>query len=80
MPKLPDVGGAELLRLLRSLGYEVVRQHGSHVRMTKRTTQGEHHVTVLMHKTIPKGTLHDTLSKVSIWNNISEEELIERLK
>jgi predicted RNA binding protein YcfA (HicA-like mRNA interferase family) len=32
MPRLPRVSGDEVARLLRSLGYEFVRQRGSHAR------------------------------------------------
>jgi predicted RNA binding protein YcfA (HicA-like mRNA interferase family) len=31
MPKLPVVSGAEVIRALTRLGFEVVRQRGSHV-------------------------------------------------
>ena len=41
--KLPrDVSGSALQLSLRRLGYEVVRQRGSHVRMTTQVN-GEHH-------------------------------------
>jgi predicted RNA binding protein YcfA (HicA-like mRNA interferase family) len=80
MPKLPQVSGAELIRLLQSLGYEVVRQRGSHIRLKKITALGEHAITVPAHKVIAKGTLSDIIGRVSLWNNISREELNKRLK
>ena len=41
--KLPrDVSGARLKASLRRLGYETVRQRGSHVRITTQIN-GEHH-------------------------------------
>ena len=41
--KLPrDVSGAALVTALRRIGYEQVRQHGSHVRITTQAG-GEHH-------------------------------------
>ena len=41
--KLPrDVNGAALLASLRHLGYEALRQRGSHVRVTTQVN-GEHH-------------------------------------
>ena len=80
MPKLPQVNGAELVRLLQSLGYEVVRQRGSHIRLKKITTLGEHAITVPAHKVIAKGTLSDIIGRVSLWNNIGREELNRRLR
>jgi len=38
------------------LGYEIVRQKGSHVRLRKKTEIGEHNITVPKHKEIAKGT------------------------
>jgi predicted RNA binding protein YcfA (HicA-like mRNA interferase family) len=80
MPKLPQVSGSQLVKVLRSMGYSVVRQRGSHIHLRKVTTSGIHAITVPGHKTVAKGTLNDIIGKVSIWNNISKEELIGRLK
>jgi predicted RNA binding protein YcfA (HicA-like mRNA interferase family) len=80
MPKLPQVSGLQLVRLLQSLGYEVIRQKGSHVRLKKVTVSGEHAISVPVHKVMAKGTLSDIIGKVSLWNNISKEDLIKRLK
>ncbi len=45
--KLPrDISGDELAKSLESLGYQVTRQTGSHMRLTT-TEGGEHHVTTL---------------------------------
>jgi len=78
-PKLPQISGQELVKVLQKLGYEVVRQKGSHIRLCKTTNVGEHHVTVPEHKTIARGTLNDVLTKVSLWNNIGKKELIKML-
>ena len=80
MSKLPQVSGAELVRLLQSLGYEVVRQRGSHIRLKKITALGEHAITVPAHKVIAKGTLSDIIGRVSLWNNIGREDLNRRLR
>jgi len=78
-PKLPQISGQDLVRVLRKLGYEVVRQKGSHMRLRKATTVGEHNITVPEHTTIAKGTLNDIITKVGLWNNISKEELLKML-
>ncbi len=80
MPKLPQVSGSDLVKLLQSLGYEVIRQRGSHIRLKKITALGEHAITIPAHKVITKGTLGDIISRVSLWNNIPREELNQRLR
>ena len=79
MPKLPQVSGSDVLGLLQSLGYEVVRQRGSHIRLRKDTPLGEHTITIPAHRVLAKGTLNDTLNRISLWNNISKEDLIRKL-
>ena len=80
LPKLPVVGGRDLIKFLKKLGYEVVRQRGSHVRLRKETENGIHNITIPYHDEIAKGTLNAILNDVSKWNNIPKEELIKRLK
>lgn len=80
MPKLPQASGNDIVRLLQSLGYEVVRQQGSHIRLRKITPLGEHAITVPAHRVLAKGTLSDIIGKVSLWNNIPREDLIRRLR
>jgi predicted RNA binding protein YcfA (HicA-like mRNA interferase family) len=79
MPRLPQISGRDLIKLLHSLGYETLRQRGSHVRLRKLTPIGEHNLTVPDHKILAKGTLNDILSRVSLWNGISKEDLLARL-
>ena len=55
MGKLPVVNGEKLIRFLEKIGYEVVRQRGSHVRLEKQTPVGKHKITVPYHKEIAKG-------------------------
>ncbi len=61
------------------MGYRIVRQRGSHVRLEKSTEAGVHKITIPSHNSIAKGTLNDILTKVSIWNRVSKEKLIELL-
>ena len=79
MPRLPQISGRELIRLLESLGYENLRQRGSHVRLRKISAAGEHNVTVPDHKVMAKGTRNDILTRVSIWTGLSKDELVKRL-
>jgi predicted RNA binding protein YcfA (HicA-like mRNA interferase family) len=61
------------------MGYEVIRQRGSHIRMRKTSEMGEHNITVPAHSTIARGTLNDILNRVSLWNNVPKETLIRTL-
>lgn len=79
MPKLPPISGSELIKFLASLGYETLRQRGSHIRLRKQTAVGEHNLTVPAHKELAKGTLNDILARVSLWNNIPKDHLLRRL-
>ncbi len=76
-PKLPQVSGQELARFLEKLGYHVIRQKGSHIRLRKTTSMGEHNITVPNHKVIAKGTLGDIITKISLWNSINKDDLIK---
>ena len=78
--RLPRSSGRQVIRLLDQLGYGVVRQRGSHVRMRKVSNLGTDNVTVPLHSTVALGTLNDILNQVSTWNNVPKEELIERLR
>lgn len=62
MPRLPPVSGDDVIALLAALGYEVVRQRGSHVRLRKVTFAGEHNITVPLHRVVAKGTLNDIMT------------------
>jgi len=70
--KLPrDVSGGEAVRALRRLGFTVVRQEGSHIRMSKAALR----ITVPNHKTIRPKTLQSVLRQAGV----SVEEFIDAL-
>ncbi len=56
MTRLPVVSGREVIVALERLGYVVVRQRGSHVRMRHPTKTDCHPVTVPEHRTLKTGT------------------------
>ena len=80
MRKLPVVSGEKLIKVLSRLGYEIIRQRGSHVRLRKSTAAGDHNITVPLHDELAKGTINDILSEVSIRNSVSKDALIEMLQ
>mgnify|MGYP003673554572 CR=1 FL=1 len=78
--KIPrDVDGTKLVKALRVLGYERVRQGGSHIRLTT-TINGPHHVTVPAHKPLKTGTLlGGVLKPVAAHHRLTVEELLQQL-
>ncbi|GIV60601.1 MAG: hypothetical protein KatS3mg043_1690 [Rhodothermaceae bacterium] len=74
-----DLDGKKLVRRLRRLGYEPTRQSGSHVRLTRVTDQGEHHVTIPMHSPLRVGTLNAILSDIAAHLGLSKDDVIRRI-
>lgn len=71
MPKLPRISGAEVVRALRRLGFEQVRQSGSHV-ILRRESKG---CVVPLHSEIKVGTLAGVLRQAEV----STEEFMRAL-
>jgi len=75
MPKMPRISSREAIRALERLGFEQVRQTGSHVVMKKETEEGEIGCVVPMHKELKVGTLSGILKQAQV----TVEEFIESL-
>lgn len=79
MSKLPrDLSGAELIKRLEAFGYQVSRQTGSHIRLSK-ASDPVHHVTVPNHDPLRVGTLSSILNDIARRSGISKNALIEQL-
>lgn len=62
--KLPrGLPADRLIRALERLGYEVIRQKGSHVRM-RNAERPAHAITVPLHGALKIGALHGILSEL----------------
>ena len=72
MPSLPHVFGQQVMRALERLGFQMVRQRGSHVVM-KRESKG---CVVPMHGEVKIGTLAGVLRQAEV----SPEEFIQALR
>ena len=72
MPKLPHASGAEIQHALERLGFQRVRQSGSHVVM-KRDAKG---CVVPMHNEVKVGTLAGVLRQAEV----SPEEFMQALR
>ena len=66
MPRLRRVSGAEAIRALERLGFEQVRQRGSHVVLKKQTPEGEIGCVVPLHRQLAIGTLRGILRQAQI--------------
>lgn len=79
--KIPrQIDGIQLVRALRVLGYERVRQDGSHIRLTT-LVGGTHHITVPNHKPLKTGTLmKGVLKPVAAHHHLTMEELLLKLE
>jgi len=74
-----DIDGTKLVKSLRVLGYERVRQDGSHIRLTTMVN-GTHHVTVPAHKPLKTGTLlGGVLKPVAAHHRLTVEELVRQI-
>ncbi len=73
-----NVSGSELVKALRVLDYERIRQDGSHIRLTTEL-DGEYHVTVPNHAPLRLGTFKSILKLVAAHHGLTVEELLEKL-
>jgi predicted RNA binding protein YcfA (HicA-like mRNA interferase family) len=62
MPKLPHVSGAEVIRALEKLGFQITRQRGSHVVMRR----GSSGCVVPNHRELKVGTLAGVLKQAGV--------------
>ncbi len=77
--RLPrNLSGAQLVKQLERLGYNVTRQSGSHMRLTT-SIPTEHHVTVPRHDPLRIGTLAAVLDAVAAHHGLSRDALLDRL-
>lgn len=74
--KLPrDLGGPPLAKLLSRYGYQIMRQEGSHLRLTSNARGIEHHITIPAHRNLKVGTLAKILAEVARYLEISRSDL-----
>jgi len=77
--KLPrDVAGKDLVAGLRRMGYAVVRQDGSHVRLTYPGPP-QHHLTVPLHSPLRPGMLAALLDQIAAAHRMNRQEAIQIL-
>lgn len=74
MPR--DVSGQELAQHLGKLGYVMVRQTGSHLRLVR---ESGHHVTIPRHRQFKVGTLSGVIKDVAEHLGMTREEITRAL-
>ena len=75
-PKLPVVSGRQVIRVLERLGYQVVRQRGSHIRLRDERDPEHLPVTVPDHRSLKPGLLRQILRDA----NLTVDEFVDLLK
>ncbi|MEO7453689.1 MAG: type II toxin-antitoxin system HicA family toxin [Fimbriimonadales bacterium] len=74
-----DISGRELVRLLQKCyGYEVTRQTGSHIRLT-RTGDAARHLTIPDHANVRIGTLSSIVGDVAEQVGLDRSAVINEL-
>ncbi|MET0232959.1 MAG: type II toxin-antitoxin system HicA family toxin [Rhodanobacteraceae bacterium] len=72
-----DVDAADLIKALSKLGYRVIRQTGSHIRL--QSDDPQHSLTVPNHRPLRVGTLASILADVAIHQRLEKDALAEKL-
>lgn len=66
MPELPLISGREAIQALERLGFEQIRQRGSHVTLRRRTPNGSVGCIVPLHRELKRGTLSSILRQAQV--------------
>lgn len=70
MPKIPIISGNKAVSAFSKLGYQVVRQKGSHIRMHHFSDKSKGPITIPCHRSLGKGLLRSLFRDA----NITSEE------
>jgi predicted RNA binding protein YcfA (HicA-like mRNA interferase family) len=66
MSKLPRISAQELIKALKKMGFQEIRQRGSHLILAKETAGEKVGCVVPMHSEIATGTLIEILKQAKI--------------
>lgn len=77
MPKLPVISAQVLIKVLLKIGFEVVSQRGSHIKLRREVGRKVQMVIVPNHKILKSGTLRNGILKAI---DLSVDELNKLLK
>jgi predicted RNA binding protein YcfA (HicA-like mRNA interferase family) len=72
--KLKRLSGQEVIKIFAQLGFQLVHQRGSHVKLRRMTSAGDKQtLSIPMHDELDNGTLSATVRQASRF--VSEDEL-----
>jgi predicted RNA binding protein YcfA (HicA-like mRNA interferase family) len=78
--KLPrDLSGRQLALALKRFGFEIVRQEGSHIRLTSNARGQPHHITIPDHHELKVGTLRVVLRLVGNYLHMDVQDPLRAL-
>lgn len=72
-----NLSAQDLIKILIKYGYEVTRQKGSHIRLSRLSDKGTHHVTIPNHDPLKLGTLSSIISDIAENLGISKEDFFK---
>ncbi|HXH99934.1 MAG TPA: type II toxin-antitoxin system HicA family toxin [Sphingobacteriaceae bacterium] len=72
-----DVSAQQLIKRLSKFGYIVTRQKGSHIRLSRISQEGTHHITIPNHNPIKIGTLVSIINDICNQLSITKEEFFK---
>ncbi|MBT9148720.1 MAG: type II toxin-antitoxin system HicA family toxin [Dehalococcoidia bacterium] len=75
-PKLPVISGKEAINAFQKIGYKVVRQQGSHIRLRDEASEEHLPLTVPNHRELKPGLLRKLIRD----SNLTVEEFLHLLK
>ncbi|HEY4497897.1 MAG TPA: type II toxin-antitoxin system HicA family toxin [Candidatus Paceibacterota bacterium] len=73
MPRLRVLSGQEVIQAFERLGFSVIKQKGSHIKLQRITLNGKETLTVPLHDELDKGTLRGIYNQARRF--VSEKEL-----
>jgi len=72
MPKLRLLSGEDVIAILKSFGFVVAGQKGSHVKMKRVTDDDAQTLTIPNHRELDKGTIKAIFNQMSKYISTSE--------
>jgi predicted RNA binding protein YcfA (HicA-like mRNA interferase family) len=72
MPRLRRLSGKDVIQILRSFGFEVYSQKGSHIKLRRISAGGKETLTVPNHSELDTGTCRAIARQASRYIPISE--------
>ena len=73
MPKLKRISGKGIISILQRLGFQIITQKGSHVKLGRTIPGSSQTITIPNHKELDKGTLKAIYNKTLKY--VPEQEL-----